>query len=167
MPLRYRKLFWLGMLFTVVTSTAFALVSVRPKIGTDSVLESKDSFSSAAQIFSAGSIETPMVPTAALMPTQGSNNERLEAEVIRLLPTGFDPSEISRPPGRFILAVTNRSSAQELDLRLDAEAGNRVHQVRLPRGQLRWKQVIQLPPGNYRLSEASHPGWCLITITAH
>lgn len=92
--------------------------------------------------------------------------ERIEAELVTIRPTGFDPVEIRRPRGRFILAVNNRSGIHELDLRLDREMGARQHEVRLPRGRPGWKKIVDLPPGRYILTEANHPNWiCRITIT--
>ncbi len=117
MPVRYRKLFWLGMLFTVVTSTGFALVSVRPGIGTELAMESKD----------AGSPATPMFAA------QNSNNERLEAELITLHPSGFEPSEISRPAGPFILALQNRSGLEQLLLQINRSSGARMREVQMRR----------------------------------
>lgn len=98
--------------------------------------------------------------------TQGQNSERIESELITVKPSGFDPSEIRRPLGRFSLRVNNRSEIHDLDLRLDRETGERVHEVRLPRGRLQWMKFLDLPPGKYRLSEVNHPEWvCTITIT--
>lgn len=93
--------------------------------------------------------------------------ERVEAEVITLRPSGFDPAEITRPRGRFYLAVENRSGTHDLDLRLSREAGGRLVEVRLPRGRLKWRGMIDPPPGTYTLTEAGRPDWvCRVTITA-
>ncbi len=92
--------------------------------------------------------------------------QRVEAELITVLPTGFDPKEINRPAGAFLIAVENRSGLDELELRLDREAGSRLHQVPMPGRKLNWKQGVDLPPGRYLLTEANHPDWrCRITIT--
>lgn len=97
---------------------------------------------------------------------EGAAQERVEVELITLRPSGFDPPGITRPRGKFILSVENRSGAHEVDLRLDREAGERQHQTRLTRGRLRWGKMVDLPPGRYVLSEANHPDWvCRITIT--
>ena len=106
----------------------------------------------------------PSVSAAAQAPPTG---EPLEAELIVIRPSGFEPSQVTRPAGRFILAVENRSGLDEVDLRLDREAGNRLQQVRVPRSKLDWSGVVDPPPGTYVLTEASHPDWsCRITITA-
>lgn len=91
----------------------------------------------------------------------------LEAEVITITPLGFEPAEITRPAGRFILVVDNRSGLEEITFRLDREGGNRVHEIRMPRKHPDWDGVVDPPPGTYLLTEASHPDWlCRITITA-
>ena len=98
---------------------------------------------------------------------QNKSGERVEAEVITLTPTGFEPREISRPSGAFLLAVSNRSSLQEVVLRLDRIGGNRMQELQLSRKRQGWKGVVNLPAGQYVLSEAGNPDWvCQITIIA-
>lgn len=92
---------------------------------------------------------------------------RVETEVLTIRPTGFEPSELTRPQGRFLLAVNNRSGLAEVNLRLDRVAGNRLREVRVPRNKLDWREFVELPPGRYLLTEAGQPNWvCSITITA-
>src|SRR5258705_7861593 len=43
--------------------------------------------------------------------------DRLDAELITLQPSGFEPSEITSPRGAFLLAVDNRSGLEEIELR--------------------------------------------------
>lgn|SRR5262249_22618582 len=91
----------------------------------------------------------------------------LRAELITITPRGFEPAEITRPKGRFLLAVDNRSGLDEVTLRLDRVAGNRLHEVRVPRKELDWSEVFDLNPGQYVLTEANNPRWaCRFTITA-
>jgi hypothetical protein len=91
----------------------------------------------------------------------------LEAEIITITPRGFEPAEITRPKGAFILLVDNRSELDEITFRLDHEAGHRQHEVRVTREQWDWDGMVNLHPGIYMLTEASHPDWlCRITITA-
>lgn len=99
--------------------------------------------------------------------THSQTSDRIEAELVTVKPSGFDPLEIRRPPGRFYLRVNNRSGIHDLEFRLDQERGARVQDVRLPRGRLAWNKLLELPPGRYILSEVNHPDWvCSITITA-
>jgi hypothetical protein len=91
----------------------------------------------------------------------------IEAEVITIRPTGFEPQEITRPKGLFLLAVENRSGLQTIQLRLDREAGARLRDLQMSRNKHDWKDMFDLPPGRYILSEAYHPQWsCSFTITA-
>ncbi len=96
------------------------------------------------------------------------NSETIEAEVITIRATGFEPMTITRDKGKFLLVVHNRSGLREVVLRLDREAGGRLHNVRVPREKLNWKTLVDLNPGRYVLTEANHPDWvCQINITAH
>lgn len=91
--------------------------------------------------------------------------ERVESELITILPNGFQPAEITRPPGRFLIAIENRSGISAVDFQLDAEPGNRIFQVSRTWERSDWSEVVNLPPGRYVLTEASHPEWqCVITI---
>lgn len=93
--------------------------------------------------------------SSATVQTQ-NGSDRTEVEIVTLRPQGFEPSEITRPKGRFILVVNNQSGINELDLKLDSDKG-RVKDDRLPRGKKRWKTILDLPPGDYVLTESSDP----------
>jgi len=98
---------------------------------------------------------------------QDNRNERIEAEVITLTPRGFEPREITRPTGPFLLAATNRSSLEEVVLRLERIGGNRMQELRLSGKRRDWQETLNLPAGEYILSEATNPDWiCQITIRA-
>lgn len=73
--------------------------------------------------------------------------DRLQSELITIRPTGFDPTEIRRAQGRFLLAVDNKSGLDEVTLQLTHEGGSRVREVHLPPGQLKWREKLNLPPG--------------------
>jgi hypothetical protein len=104
----------------------------------------------------------------ARIPSTAEDQDRIEGEVVTIRPSGFDPREIARPQRPFTLIVENRSGLEEVILRLDREAGNRVNDARLPRQKIDWIQTVDLSPGRYVLSAANHPDWtCVITITAH
>ena len=94
------------------------------------------------------------------------SGERAEAELLMLTTKGFQPAEITRPAGKFLLGVTNRTGLPELSLVLINESRRSVDGKRLGR-EMSWRRVLDLPPGQYGLSEAGHPNWvCRITITA-
>ncbi len=97
-----------------------------------------------------------------------SSQGNLEVELLVLRPDGFQPREIRRPPGRFLLALQNHSTADELSLTLAPEGGNPLRQVRFEKQQSKLREFIELSPGRYVLSETNHPEWtCSIEITSH
>src|SRR5215217_6553278 len=96
---------------------------------------------------------------------QQQKQERLETELLTLQPTGFEPNEIQRPQGAFVLGVDNRSGVEAIELRLVRADGQRLKALEAPRRKVSWREVVDLVPGQYVLSEASHPEWtCTITI---
>ena len=112
---------------------------------------------------------TPAPPAHAYSsPQQGAHKRsQMEAEIITITPRGFEPAEITRPKGAFILVVDNRSDLEEVNFRLGREAGDRLKEVRAPREHPDWDEVVDLTPGSYVLTEADHPDWlCRINITA-
>jgi hypothetical protein len=93
-------------------------------------------------------------------------------EVLRVTirPTGFEPSEITHTNKSFYFAVDNQSGLDNVELKLEREAGNSSRNVEhvfaLPKGRLRGGVMKSLPPGQYLLTEAQHPEWvCRITIS--
>jgi hypothetical protein len=63
------------------------------------------------------------------------------------------------------LTVNNLSNVNELVLRLEREAGGRVREMKLRSKKERSAGALDLPPGNYLLTEANHPGWvCRIKV---
>lgn len=103
---------------------------------------------------------------AAMMQTEA----RLETELIAVRPFGFEPAAIKRPAGDFQFLITNRSQFPELSLTLSRVVGNRpsdkVKDVGFKKGQVRWNERFNLPPGDYVLTEARNPEWkCSITLT--
>jgi hypothetical protein len=96
----------------------------------------------------------------------GPTVSSLEAILITLQPYGFEPAEVTLKAGPFLLAVDNRSGVHEPVFRVTRVAGNRTHEVRMAKGRLAWRQLVDLPPGDYVLTESVHPDWvCQITIT--
>lgn len=117
----------------------------------------------------------PLPPTAtrkvqsssiSSFPPSGSSIPRMDVEVITVRPAGFERTQITRPTGLFGIAVENRSGLADIVLRLDQEGGSRLRQAQLSSKRLNWKDVLDLLPGRYVLTEASNPTWvCRITIT--
>jgi hypothetical protein len=92
---------------------------------------------------------------------------KMQAEIITITPRGFEPLEIRRAPGRFILMVENRSGLETVTFRLDQENGSRLYEKELPQEKPDWSEVIDLQPGTYQLTEADHADWLSrVTIAA-
>ncbi len=92
-----------------------------------------------------------------------------ETDVITttLSPSGFSPSQLSHAPGRFDLKVVNESGQQQIDLRVKDASGERIAGTQISSKVRVWVGQLDLAPGAYVLSEATHPGWtCSITVTA-
>jgi hypothetical protein len=63
--------------------------------------------------------------------------ERIETELVTITTTGFDPAEITRPKGEFLIVVNNRTGLEGINLRLEREAGHKLREVKLRDGKLR------------------------------
>lgn len=95
-----------------------------------------------------------------------SVNQNIEVEVITATPMGFEPTSITRERGPFILALHNRSGEKELVLSLYRVSGEPLHEVRLRTGRRTQHQPLDLPSGEYLISEAGHPDWrCRLVIS--
>jgi hypothetical protein len=91
--------------------------------------------------------------------------EGLTALVFVVRPFGFTPNDITVAAGRYLIVLQNRSGRRDLTFRIDRENGERLHEGRSER--LDWKRQFDLQPGNYIVSEISHPEWsCLIRVTS-
>jgi hypothetical protein len=98
-------------------------------------------------------------------PQGRAQSQRIDPVLITLLPTGFEPKEVMRPKGLFLLVVDNRSNNSDVLLRLDHESGRREYEERVKDGKIDWRKPFDLHPGRYSLTEANHPNWvCHITI---
>jgi hypothetical protein len=97
---------------------------------------------------------------ASLQPTP----TQLEVELITLRPAAFEPSEITRPKGPFVLFIDDRSG-KETALVLQRINGERLRAINLNRKKSEWHSVIDLSPGTYVLQDAGNSELrCQITI---
>lgn len=128
------------------TALAFNLVDSRPRSHEE------------PRVVAAGATEYLPVPS-------GSAEQNIEVEVITSTPAGFEPATITRARGPFILALHNRSGEKELVLRLHRVSGEQLQEVRLRSGRRTQHQQLDLPPGEYLITEAGHPEWrCQLVI---
>jgi hypothetical protein len=146
-------LFALALSLFTMKSTAFQPLSEDPTRGPDLVASVNKNHASS-------NLE------AGLKPAVQSRSQRIETELVTLYATGFEPLEITRPQGAFILGVDNRTGLENIELRLDRDSGGRVGALQDRKRRLSWRDLIELGPGRYVLSEANHPEWsCIIVIT--
>ncbi len=108
--------------------------------------------------------------STSVLPTTPQTTRRpispLESELITITRRGFEPREITRPAGSFLLFLENRSGLRAIVLQLKSGNGEGVREARLTREDSDWNSVVTLPAGRYLLTEANHPRWsCVITIT--
>lgn len=165
MSTKRTKILLPSLLLIAVASAAIAIAAGRPREAVTSPREETTTMGLAEPQDQEGSRE-------ASPQTEQRNQERrerVEAELITLTPNGFAPAEITRPAGRFLLLVVNRSGEADINLRLEAEDDGRGARRRIPAFERRRRQrhdIVDLPPGRYTLTIADHPDWvCRLTIT--
>lgn len=155
-----KKLLWLTVITAAATFTALLLVSA-----------STGAFGPSVNV--PANIPLPAPPAVAektaptSLPQSNLADERLEAELVVVGPNGFEPAEITRPAGQFLLMIDNRSGLDQVQVRVESVTGReRLYDVGLSRKDFTWNTSLRLPPGEYLLTEASHPDWaCRLTLT--
>ena len=90
-----------------------------------------------------------------------------EVEVVTIYPHRFIPAELTLPHKKFLLVVNNRAQLETMNLSLSRVNGNeKLKEVAVSRKEHDFNDLIDLPPGDYLLKEASMPNaGCKITIT--
>lgn len=95
---------------------------------------------------------------------QGKKDQRLEIETVTITPDGFEPQQLERTAGPFILSITNQSGVDALNLRIETEQHARFREKSLPLITPDWRERIDPPPGKYIFTEENHPEWTLTFI---
>ena len=140
MQATYAKVCWIAVFLIAITSTALALVSLRSK--TKPILTSESGVEAKTiQPLALPEDSSRKLITSGLSQPQISQGQRLESELITIRPTGFEPTEIIRPKGPFVLAVENRSGLREVDFQLAFERGERVFRVSRSWEHLDWYEI--------------------------
>jgi hypothetical protein len=99
----------------------------------------------------------------ALSPAQ---SDEIVVERVTFFPYGFEPEEITRPAGTFLLAVDNRAGTEDFSFQLVSGLNQLVHTATIRRGYATTSKLLTLAPGTYVLREPNYPKWtCTITIT--
>ena len=161
MSAKQRKLLWPTCIAVAAILMGLLWASSRAK----AVVPRANNFAKAAVPASPVTVAERL--TSAFPPQGNSSPRRIEAELINVNPNGFEPTEITRSEGRFLLAVQNKSGLAEITLQVSRENSNARLLVLSRKKRQDWRDVIAPPPGRYLLTEANHPEWrCLITITA-
>src|SRR5262245_29310515 len=90
----------------------------------------------------------------------------IQAELITITPTGFEPDALTRAKGKFLLAIDNQSGLEEVEFYFERETGGRVNVPLTRRGKIAWREIIDLTPGTYILRATNDESWrCRIRIT--
>ncbi|MEK6334073.1 MAG: hypothetical protein AABM67_03930 [Acidobacteriota bacterium] len=157
------KKFWIVACILVFVLCAFGFVSGRKTMSAvvAGVLSSK----ARTQIVSKVG---DMSPEFTAKPNANPIGQRSQVRVeqLTLWRTGFKPAEITRPKGAFVLIVVNNSRVRDISLQLNREAGNNLREVHLPPSKREWRELLDLPPGRYVITEANHSDWvCSLNIT--
>ena len=83
----------------------------------------------------------------------------IQVETFRFGFNGFEPKQIERRPGPFVLGIDNYNRSRIASFELVHEDGKKSHDIKWPTGQTRYRKLLNLPPGNYLLREVNHPDW--------
>lgn len=86
-----------------------------------------------------------------------TSTDRLEVELITLRSSGFEPAELARSKGPFVLFVDDRSGRDGSSLTLQRVRGEHLRDVNTSRMKSEWHGVINLPPGDYVLTDTASP----------
>jgi len=107
----------------------------------------------------------PPTPVQNTPPSTSQRSDTLEVELITVESYGFEPANITRPKGPFILLVDDRTGKDTSSLQLQRVNGERVRDVRTNKTKSEWNSLIDLPPGDYVLTIAGSPdSQCQIRI---
>lgn len=110
-------------------------------------------------------ILVPIVTYAALGRVSSNDTEPSEIELITLRPAGFEPAEITRPKGAFVLFIDDRSGRENSSLTLQRVNGAQLRTIGIQRKRSEWNDVVDLTPGTYVLQDANDSASrCQITI---
>ena len=93
-----------------------------------------------------------------------SDADKLEVELVTLRASGFEPLEIRRPKGSFVLLLEDRSGKDAVAFTLRDVKGQHLRKVNTSRTKFEWHDVLNLQPGDYLLTSNSSDSACHITI---
>lgn len=154
-----RKLFWPALTVVAAVFAALLLISARTKAPTPAIGE-------ASNDTSASSTATAKFETVSPL-QHDPRKDGPQGEIVAVQRNGFEPNQITRQAGEFLLLIDNRSGLDEIQVRLERLVDReRVRDVSLTKRAYSWNTMLNLPPGEYALTEVRHPEWtCRITLT--
>ena len=110
----------------------------------------------------------PLPSVTASTTTTQAQSPLLEVERVTIRSTGFEITQISRlKKNPFFLIIENRTGLPELSFQINKENGQKAidKDLKSSKGKLSFNGVVDLPPGNYSMTEINHREWSLaITI---
>lgn len=93
--------------------------------------------------------------------------EAVQSQAIIYSRQGFHPAQITRPAGKVVLFIENRSDNKTPKFQLFVENGPKVQEKQALASKVSLAQVLDLTPGTYVLTEASRTSVsCRIVVTA-
>lgn len=166
-----KRVLWPILTIMIIAVGASVLALARNK-SVATVSSGRESLSTSGRFGSANDFRSIATRSPALSVQTNTNSGQaiaatMEVERITIKRSGFEPSEIRRPAGPFFLAFDNHGKLGEVFLEIYPANGQRLHDLNAKKGQLRQGKIIDLPPGQYVLTEVNHPRWnCRIFISA-
>jgi len=95
-----------------------------------------------------------------------AESQDIKVELITVRPTGFEPSQITRAAGKFVIGLADRTGLPGLQFFLLNQNDETVHEFSSGPGKVNVREMVDLPAGQYSHREAAHSWTCTITITA-
>jgi len=149
MSKKQKRVFWPVLALIVLALSAIALVSARTR----------------PRASSAKDAAKPAIAEEAVQSSPDNAKQRIEGEIVGTTPHGFEPRQITREAGPFLLVLENNSGLSAVSLLLNGGVGPPLRNALVRREQRTWSDIVDLPPGTYTLREVTHPGWvCNITV---
>ena len=154
-----RKLFWPALIVVASVFAALLFVSARTKATRSAIGEASNATQPSSTATAKSEIVSPL--------QHDSTKDGPEGEIVAVHRNGFEPNQITRHAGEFLLFIDNRTGLDEIQVRLErVDGAGRLHDVRLTKRAYSWNTILNLSPGEYALTEVSHPEWtCRITVT--
>ena len=115
-------------------------------------------------------VRTKLVPPLTPRASRALQDDGPSVKLVTLSAGGFEPRELLSSQSRFILMIDNLTALDDVLVQLSragagSAPGARIHEVGMPGGRINWTSTFELDPGEYVLTEATHPNWvCKLTV---